>query len=62
MSVRDLNKCIIISDALNGEIIDNINQEIYEDVTICDMVRDIFYNYVIENEHGLLIKVGYKNN
>lgn len=61
MSVRDLNKCIIISDALTGEIIDNIDQEVYEIDTICNMVRDVFFNYTINNEHGILVKVGYKN-
>lgn len=61
MSVKDLNKVIIISDALNGQIIDNIDLSIYRPSTIDIMIQNIIDSFIYDNEHGLLIKIGYKN-
>ena len=60
MSVRDLNKIIIVSDALNGNIIDTIDRGLYEDGVSLTMIMKLIDND-LENEHGLVIKHGYKN-
>lgn len=61
MSVRDINKILIISDTLNGEIIDSIKIDNYNQNTINCMIEDIVDRYCFDNEHGFMVKVGYNN-
>lgn len=62
MSVKDLNKSIIISNATTGQII--LSEIMYNGrfstSTIDNMIKDIIDNFVWDNEQGVLIKVGYK--
>ena len=60
MGIRDLNKVIIVSDALNGNIIDTIDRGLYEDIVSLTMIMKLIDNDM-ENEHGIIIKHGYKN-
>lgn len=60
MSVRDLNKAIIISDCTNGQIITTIDLSLYEKSTVLAMILDLLKND-FENERGLLIKHGFKS-
>lgn len=60
MSIRDLNKQIIVSDCLNGQIVTTIDLGLYDKRTCLAMLQNIIYND-FENEHGIMIKFGYKN-
>ena len=61
MSVRDLNKVIILSSALTGEVIFQID---FDDYFNCNGGYDLF-NYkvseLIDNEEGASIKIGFKS-
>lgn len=63
MSVKDLNKAIIVSNALNGEIL--LSEIIYDGKyatnTIDKMIQDLINKYVWENEQGVLIKIGVRS-
>lgn len=63
MSVKDLNKSIIISNATTGQVI--LNELMYDGYfsseTIDCMIKDIINNLVWDNEMGVLIKIGYKS-
>lgn len=63
MSVKDLNKSIIISNATTGQVI--LNELMYDGYfsseTIDSMIKDIINNLVWDNEMGVLIKIGYKS-
>lgn len=60
MSVKDLNKVIIISDCFNGEVITTIDKTLYDRDCLSYMISQLFDND-FDNEHGLMIKYGYKN-
>lgn len=60
MSVKDLNKVIIISDCLNGEIVTTIDKTLYDRDCISYMISQLF-DRDFDDEHGLMIKYGYKN-
>lgn len=59
MSVKDLNKSIIISNATTGQII--LSEIMYNGrfstSTIDSMIQDIINDFVWDNEQGVLIKV-----
>lgn len=59
MSVKDLNKVIIISDCLTGEIITVIDKNMYDLNCLTYMIGQLFSNDY-DSEHGLMIKYGYK--
>lgn len=61
MSVKDINKSLIISDCITGEVIDVIPYDLYNEITIKEMLYDIYYEYVVRNEHGYMVKYGYKS-
>lgn len=60
MSVKDINKKIIISDCLTGNIITDIDKDLYDADCIAYMISQLFLRDY-HDEHGLLIKYGYKN-
>lgn len=49
---------VIISSAMTGEIIGVIKMNRLLSETISEMVRDYFYDDLINNKEGLLIKYG----
>ena len=61
MSVKDYNKTIIVIDAMTGDIIEQIDRVKYSGTTLDLMLQDLFNDYVLLNERGLIIKIGYKN-
>lgn len=61
MSVKEYNRAIIISDTETGQIITTIDKKLYKPTTIMYMLTNIIDNYINEDEHGILIKVGYKS-
>lgn len=61
MSIKDYNKTIIISDTLNGDIITTIDRTMFSDTTLLSIFKDLLSEYVLDNEHGIMFKVGYKN-
>lgn len=60
MGIRDLNKTIIISDCLTGNIITTIDKTLYDKDCLAYMIGRLFLNDY-ENENGLMIKYGYKS-
>ena len=58
MSVKDINKVVVVSSALTGEIIDVIKCRRLMKETIAEHIRDLFYYDMINSEEGLLIKFG----
>lgn len=58
MSVRNNNFCISVCDSLNGKIIDTFSYDTYNIGTIERCITDLFYKYVVDNQHGLIIRVG----
>lgn len=61
MSVRDINKTIIVINALTGEIITEINKDLFTVSTISSILEDLVYDNVLRNENGIIIKNGYKS-
>ena len=61
MSVKDIQKSLIITDGLTGDIIFVIDIDKFSKSTLISIIIDIIDNYIFSNEHGILIKVGYKN-
>lgn len=61
MSIRDYNKVIIMENGTTGEILDTVKIGQYNYGTLNGMVMDLFYKTVIEDNHTLMLKVGYKN-
>lgn len=49
---------ISVCDALNGQIIDTFKTGTYNMGTIERCITDLFYRYVVDNQHGLIIKIG----
>lgn len=60
MSIKDLNKTIIITDGLTGEIITTIDKTLYDLTCLKYMIGEIF-SHDYNDEHGIYIKYGYKN-
>lgn len=61
MSVVGYNRdgyVISVCDALNGQLIDTFRTSTYNMGTIERCFTDLFYKYVVDNQHGLLIKIG----
>ena len=58
MSVRNMGYVISVCDALNGAVLDTFRTDTYNMGTIERCVTDFFYRYVIDNQHGLLIRIG----
>lgn len=61
MSIKDYNKTIIVSDTLNGDVITTIDRTMFSDTTLLSIFKDLLSEYVLDNEHGIMFKVGYKN-
>lgn len=53
---------ISVCDALNGQVIDTFKTGVYNMGTIERCMTDLFYKYVVDNQHGLLIKIGSYDN
>lgn len=60
MSIRDYNKMIVITDCMTGKVIQQLDYELYSTHAITSVVEDIMDRYVFDNEHGISVKVGYK--
>lgn len=67
MGVADLNKCIVLSDCLNGQVLDILDFDDKDDI-VCQIycsARDVrLFNLIkksIYNEHGSMFKIGNKN-
>ena len=60
MSVKEIGQSIIVTDCLDGKIIDTISIDLYDSETVEKMIIDILYEYVYNNEHGVQLKLGYK--
>lgn len=60
MSVKDLNKRIIVTDSINGEVLFSYDPEMFTSDTQVGIITNLYFDYVLGCEHGLLIKVGYK--
>lgn len=59
MSVRyNSGYCISLTDALTGQVIDTFNTNTYNMGTIERCVVDLFYRFVVDNQRGLIIKIG----
>lgn len=58
MSIKDYNKVINISSALTGEVLATVNANYLYDAQ--GYIDRIVFDQ-IENEEGILIKVGYKS-
>lgn len=60
MSVRDLNKVIIISDAMTGRVLLTLDFDDYSTLESAqDLIADKVYQ-LIDNEDGAIIKIGSK--
>lgn len=60
MGIKDLNKVIIITDCLTGQVITTIDKTMYDIDCLQYMIGQIFKND-FDNENGIMIKYGYKN-
>lgn len=58
MSVRGYGYVISVTDALNGNVLDTFNTQTYNMGTIERCITDIFYKYVVDNQHGIIVKIG----
>lgn len=58
MSVRQNPTCIIVIDSLTGVEVARLSLAVYNMGTIERCLTDLFYKYCVDNEHGLLIKIG----
>lgn len=61
MSVRDINKVIIVTNGLTGQVVDTIKLDNYSSTSVLCMLEDLMSRYILDNEQGLIIKVGYNN-
>lgn len=57
MSVQYNDKCLIITDCLNGKVLDTIRLCNYSTDLIDKMLHELINNYVWYNEHGIMIKI-----
>lgn len=60
MSVKNLNKVIIISSALTGKVLLNID---YDDYSTLGCAQDLIANKIyqlIDNDEGAIVKIGSK--
>lgn len=60
MGIRDLNKVIIITDCLTGEVITTIDKSLYDLNCVKYMIGELFARD-FDNENGIMIKYGYKS-
>lgn len=67
MSIRDYNiinnRHLIITDTTTGNILLNqpVDETHFNRTTILAMVNDLIDDVVFFDNHGLIIKIGYKN-
>ena len=61
MSVRDINKVIIVTNGLTGQVVDTIKLDNYSSTSVLCMLEDLMSRYILDNEQGLIVKVGYNN-
>lgn len=61
MSVKDLNKVIIVSSALTGQVIIQLDYDDYINSNSCVDYLTYKLSELIENEQGAIIKIGYKS-
>lgn len=60
MSVKDINKVIIISSAMTGKVLLTIDYDDYQSLdSASDLVADKVYQ-LIDSEDGAIVKIGSK--
>lgn len=52
---------IVVSDTLTGEVIHTFDTRMFSMNNIEHCIQDLFYSYVVDNQHGLMIKIGSSN-
>lgn len=53
-------KIITIQDGTTGEIYTSIDTEFLKDFAVTSIIQSYVYSTLLENEHDLIIKCGYK--